>query len=441
MHARPRLSRPSRPGRTALAVVALAGLLAFSAQPALGQTVDDAGMPITNRAGQTFGVAAHRGGMDYWPQNSLEAYQNAAVADFEAIEADIVFTKDLQPVMTHYDHIQPGCTKAGLRIHKLTWAEVSQIRCPDLSGAQTVPLPSFSELATVLVEHPRVSLFLDIKSYTGQSAASRRDYAKWSVDLVKRAGLLDRTRFISFSWSQTLTTLRKYAPTSYLVAYDHAQLSFANAKRAAALGANAYGPQQRYATAPLARYVQSLGMSFNPWQVTDAEGLASVVHFGPEKIWLISDAPSLLQEQLKDGTVELNPRAVTASRILPSAVKISSGTYRAKKPQYPKVLGRAVPTADQPMLETVSVKVSLSGLRSKAKLYLGGRGTAYREVKLTVTKKTKVVRAQVIMGDGGKLRIWCDHKVKLKVEVTGYTRLRFPDAPSNTVTASTTSAD
>lgn len=425
MNPRTRIAQRPRHGRVVFVIAMLIGLLAAFPQPALGQTTDDAGMPITNRTGQSFAVVAHRGGMADWPENSLEAYQSAASAGFDAIEADIVFTKDLQPVMTHYDHIQPGCTGAGLRIHTLTWAQVSQLRCPDLTGAQTVPLPSFAELADVLTEHPEVTLFLDIKSYTGQSAAGRRNYARWSVELVKRAGLLERTRFTTFSWSQTLPTLRKYAPSAYLVAYDHAQLSFANAKRAAQLGADAYGPELRYATAPLAHYVRSLGMAFNPWRVTSAEGLASAIFFGPKELWLLTDAPGKLQQQLRDGVLELNPRADVSTRVLPSAVTVGAGTYRAKKRHYPTILGKAVARSDEQMLETVDVRISLSGLKAKATLYLGGRGTSYREVKLSVGKKTKTVTAKVIMGDGGKLRIWCDHTVKLKVQVTGYSRLRF----------------
>jgi glycerophosphoryl diester phosphodiesterase len=413
----------------ASAVVILSTLLAgLMPAPALGKTVDDAGRPITNKAGQTFVVVAHRGGLDRWPENSVEAYQHAAAADFEAIEADIVFTKDRLPVMTHYDLVQPQCTGAGQRIHNLTWAQVSQLRCADANGDRTVPLPSFAELAAILARYPRVQLFLDIKSFSGQSAAGRREYAKRSVELVKAAGLLGRTRFVTFSWDKTLPTLRKYAPKAYLVAYDHAQLSFTNAKLAAKLGADSYGPEVRYSTATLARYVRSLGMDFVPWQPQDAENFASTVYFGPKKLWLIADDPGLVQEQLKNNEIELDAPAVRVTRTLATPVTVSQGRFAAKKAQYPKVLGTVVPATDQPMLETVDLTISISGLRSTAKLYLGGRGTAYREVKVRVDKRTKTVKAKVIVGDAGKLRVWCDHAVTLKLRATGYTRLRFPDA-------------
>lgn len=427
--------------RAAIVMAALIAVLFNAPQPAIAATLSDTGDPITNRAGQTFVVAAHRGGMDSWPANSVEAYQHAAEGDFEAIEADIVFTKDLRPVMTHDDLVQPHCTSAGLRIHNLTWAEASQIRCADKSGQLTVPLPSFAELAAILTAHPRPQLFLDIKSFAGQSGASRRDYAKRSVDLVKQAGLLDRTRFITFSWNHTLPTLRKYAPKAYLVALDHAKLSFSNAKLAARLGADAYGVGSRYSTATLARYVRSLGMDYGPWQLTDPEAFAASIYFGPQKVWLNSDSPALLQEQLRSGAVDLNPTAVPVTQTLVTPVRIGSGTFRAKKLYYPTVRGKAVPTADEPMLETIDLKIRVSGLSGKAKLYLGGRGTAYREVKLTISKRTKTVRAKVIMGNSGKLRIWCDHKVKLTVDVTGYTRLRFPQTPRATFTASVAGVD
>lgn len=427
--------------RIAIAVAALLAVLFDAPHLAAGATLTETGAPITNRAGQTFVVVAHRGGMDSWPQNSVEAYQHAAEADFEAIEADIVFTKDLLPVMTHDDLVQPHCTSAGLRIHNLTWAEVSQIRCADRSGELTVPIPTFAELAAIIAAHPGVGLFLDIKSFAGQSAASRRAYAKWSVDLVKKAGLLDRTRFITFSWDKTLPTLRKYAPQAYLVALDHAKLSFSNAKLAARLGADAYGVGARYSTATLARYVRSLGMDYNPWQLTDREAFASSIYFGPKKLWLSSDSPGLLQEQLRAGTLDINPAAVPVTQTLLAPVKISAATYRAKKLYYPTVRGTAVPATDEPMLESINLKVRISGLAGKAKLYLGGRGTAYREVKLTISKKTKTVQATVIMGNAGKLRIWCDHKVKLTVEVTGYTRLRFPQRPGATFTANVAGVD
>lgn len=406
-----------------LAATALAASLSWVA-PA--QTLDANGDPITNDAGVTFGVLSHRGGKAVWPENSVEAYTKSVAAGFDTIETDILFTTDGRPVMSHYDLLPDRCTRAGDSIHKLTWAEVSLVRCANLTGAKVVPIPTFEQLAQVLAGHSEVGLTLDIKSYSGQSAKGQRSYASRAVRLLRDNGLLPQSSILSYHWANALPTIRKYAPKTYVLALDHGKMDLDRVRLAARLGADGFGIKMKYTPASLARYVRAKGMDSVPWEVIGTERRAFTIHFGGKTQLFSSDDPAKTKADLIAGRIDLNPAPKPTLTTLATRVTVSKATYRANRRQYPLVLGRAVPSAAVAMLDKVTLAITVSRGPGKGSLNVGASSSPLSSgVKVALPKGTKTLTVTAPIGDGGKLRIYTSKTVKLTVKVVGYTRIRF----------------
>jgi glycerophosphoryl diester phosphodiesterase len=413
----------------AMVVTTATAMLAL-ALPSSGSatTLGGDGKPIVNDAGSTLLVVAHRGGAFQWPENSLEAFTGSAEAGYDGIETDLAWTSDGQPVMSHNDVLPDRCTSTGKGIHQLTAAQVAAVRCADLNGDLVVPIPTFAQLAQVLADHPGIALHLDLKSYPGQSSAGKRTYAARAMALLEKYNLLGRTKILTFYWSSMLPVIRKASRSVFVTAYDGASfdLDLARVRLADKLGASAYAPRMIHTSAYLARYVRSKGMDVAPFEVYGGEQLAFTIHYGGKTQFLLTDEPGILQRGLISGATAIDPVAVPTTTTLPKRVTISTGTYKAGKARYVRVLGKAVPTAERPMLDTVTVTVTVSKGPGKGTLRVAPRSASYGSVSVHLPKGTKTLTVRVPVGNNGDLRISTTRSVKLTVKVVGYTRVRFP---------------
>lgn len=412
--------------RTAATALLAGSLIAATAVSAPAKTLDGAGRPVTNSAGVTFGVTAHRGGALEWPENSAEAFANSAAAGFDRIETDLRFTKDGHGVLVHDVRLPSRCTRSGQPIHKLTLAQVRQVRCANLAGQKVVPIPTFAELAAILARHPEVGLLLDVKSYGGQSAQSQRSNAAKAIKLVKQHGLLSRTAILAYHWRTMLPTIRKHAPKVYVLALDRTTIDLDRVRLAAKLGANGYGIRMKHTSAYLARYVRSKGMDSVPWEVVGAEQQAFTIHYGARRQLFLTDTPTAMRADLIGGRIDLNPAPIPTTTTLAKPVTVSNTVYRANKRQYKLVLGKAVPSTQVAQLDTVTVAVTVHKGPGKGSLRVGANSSPLSSsVRATLPKGTKTITLKAPLGDGGKLRIHTTRKVKLTVKVVAYTRIRF----------------
>lgn len=412
--------------RTAAAGIAAVALAVQLPAPAPARTLDGAGQPVTNAAGVTFGVLAHRGGAHQWPENSLEAFTNSAAAGFDAIETDVLFTSDGHAVLNHYDRLPARCTHAGQQVHRMTLAQVSKVRCADLAGRKVVPIPTFEALGEVLAGHPEVGLVLDIKSYSGQSAAGKRSYATRAISLARSHGLLARTSIVSFHWAAALPAIRKVAPALPVLALDDRKLDLGRVRLAARLGANAFGIRMRDTSAYLARYIRANGLDPAPWKVVGDEQLAFAIHYGGRVQLLSSDRPAVMRADLLSGRVELDPVPKPVTTGLRRPVTISDTTYRAGKPGNKPVLGKAVPESGLSQLDTVTLAITVRNGPGKGRLYVGATSSPQSSsVALDLPRGTRTLTVAAPLGNGGRVRIEASRTVRLKVKVTAYTRVRF----------------
>ena len=412
--------------RATAALLAACALSLPAATPSPAKTVTGDGSPVTNSAGVTFGVLSHRGGLLQWPENSMEAFTHSVEEGFDAIETDVLFTKDGHAVLNHYDKLTARCTHTGQSIHLMTLAQLAEVRCEDREGRKTVPIPTLVELAELLADHADVGLALDIKAYTGQPVSSRAAYATKALGIAEDHGLLGRTSIISFHWEATLPAIRKIAPELPVVALDYAKVDLDRVRLAAKLGANAFGLRMKDTSAYWARYVKAKGMDPTPWEVSGDEQLAFTIHYGGRRHLLSTDTPSKTQADLIAGRININPVPVATLTKLRSPVTISDTTYRANQRQYKQVLGKAVPTAAVAQLDTVTVAITVRGGRGKGSLYVGANSSPLSSsVRAALPRGTRTITLKAPLGDGGKLRIYTTATVRLTVKVLGYTRIRF----------------
>ena len=420
------MTAPSRRPR-ALATLALAAALTLgSPATSPAQTTGSDGKPITNAAGVTFGVLSHRGGALEAPENSVAAYTRSVAAGFDSIETDIVFTRDGHGVMSHYDALPDRCTSPGTGIHTMTLAQVALVRCADLAGDLVVPIPTFEQLAEALAANLDVGLTLDIKSYEGQSARSKRSWAAKAMKLVRSHGLLPRTSVLTFNWADVLPTVRSYAPRAYVLALDHGTVDLGRVRLAAKLGADGFGIKMKYTSTFLAGYVKRKGMDCVPWEVVGDEQRAFSIHYGGMLQLFSTDTPTLTRSQLVAGDIDLNPVPRPATTTLATPVTISSGTYRADQRHYSAVSTRAVPTADLAMLRDVTLAVTVTGGTGRGTLSVGAYASPLStSTTVALPKGTATLTVKAPLGTALKLRIYTTRTVKLTVKVVAYTRVRF----------------
>ena len=63
---------------------------------------------------------AHRGGAGDWPENSLEAFEQAVAIGFDYVETDAHVTSDGVVIAFHDDHLDRVTDRVGL-ISELPW--------------------------------------------------------------------------------------------------------------------------------------------------------------------------------------------------------------------------------------------------------------------------------------------------------------------------------
>lgn len=124
---------------------------------------------------------AHRGGAGDWPENSMEAFENAVALGYRYVETDAHVTRDGVIVAFHDDHLDRVTDRTGA-IEDLTWDEVSQARID-----ARAPIPLLEELLTTW---PSLRINIDAKHDTVVDPL---------VGLLKRLHVLDRVCIGSFS--------------------------------------------------------------------------------------------------------------------------------------------------------------------------------------------------------------------------------------------------
>ena len=153
-------------------------------------------------------VYAHRGYSGMYPENTMIAFEQAAMAKYDAIELDVQLTRDGQVVIIHDETIDRTTDGSGL-VMSFTQAELkrfdaSRVRPGVICGAS---IPTFEEYCEWAASHPWVHTNIEIKS----SVIFYPGLEEKTVAIIRKYHLEDRVFFSSFN-HLSLVLLQQIAP-------------------------------------------------------------------------------------------------------------------------------------------------------------------------------------------------------------------------------------
>ncbi|KAK0182777.1 hypothetical protein PV327_000878 [Microctonus hyperodae] len=137
-------------------------------------------------------VVAHRGGGYDYPENSLSAFSNSKKKGCNAVEFDLVRTKDNIPIIFHDETIERLTGKSGF-IKDMTWDELKQLDIgynhplkEKFMGTETIAL--FNDAIEFCLKN-ELHLFIDIKDSNIEIVQVILDAYKKYPDLYKYAAI------------------------------------------------------------------------------------------------------------------------------------------------------------------------------------------------------------------------------------------------------------
>lgn len=201
-------------------------------------------------AAQSFTLFSHRGARGLAPENTIQAIQKAIDLGVDAIDIDVVMSKDNQLIVYHDLTLNPDITKdqAGnwvrndivikdLNLAQIKTYKVCKIRedsnysriFKKQTSIADAEIPTLREVIRHIKTHASypVSLQVELKTdpTTPKSSASANEIAETIHEIIISENFADRIKVQAFDW-QCLITLRKLNPhltTGYLTSAENSQ--------------------------------------------------------------------------------------------------------------------------------------------------------------------------------------------------------------------------
>ena len=241
--------------------------------------------------------AAHRGGAELWPENSLLAFRNALALGVDYLELDVHLSRDGEVVVIHDPTLDRTTTGRG-PVREHTLAELQGLRLRDRDGTVTEePVPTLEQVVALAAAGKR-QMLLEIKLDAG-----RRRYPDIEEKVL---AILDRQRFTPFAVvmafeAETWRRVRELRPDARAGAlYSARQLPAAavdgelQALRAA--GVAFVGLNQATVNAEVATKVRLAGLTLGVWTVNERDAIERFLAQGVSVV--ITDRPDLAKELL-----------------------------------------------------------------------------------------------------------------------------------------------
>ena len=281
-------------------------------------------------------LIGHRGARGLMPENTIEGFEFTLDLGVNALEFDVMLSKDNVPVITHDNHLSAAATrdntgrwlqKDGPSINELTLAELKEFdvgglnkrskygqRYPEQKFLSEIRIPTLSELLdfTCWPNNEKLYLLLEIKS--GPALAAKNTVRR-IVDEVHRKKLESRTVLHSFDWD-LLKECQRVAPEipcSFLSELpgkddetsdeysddntpDFASFDISIPKAVANHKGQMWCPEFNDVTVELVQEAHELGLVVCTWTVNEIEDLENMVDAGVDGI--ITDYPDRAQRIL-----------------------------------------------------------------------------------------------------------------------------------------------
>jgi len=252
-------------------------------------------------------VHGHRGARAVLSENTMAAFEYAIDQGADAIEMDVIITKDDVPVISHDPLLNPAICRSptGHRgfIRKLTFAELREWDCgslvnPRFPRQQPVPGARMPSLDEVLALASRGSFLFNIEAKMGRPELDPTPghVAQLLLKSIDRHNLRPRVIVQSFDF-RILIAMKQLAPEICLAAlYEDDRLGdFVSVARTA--GTEIIAPEKALVTQAKVAAAHLAGLQVIPWTANTTQEWDALVATGVDGI--ITDDPAALIGHLK----------------------------------------------------------------------------------------------------------------------------------------------
>lgn len=220
-------------------------------------------------------VHGHRGARAVMPENTIAAFEYAIAAGVDAIEMDVVVSRDDVVVVSHDAYLKSGL-KSGKYIRTLTAAEAG--------------LPSLSEVFGLA---GRGEFLFNIEAKVSEHTPS--NFAELILDRIGEHGVQSRVIFQSFDFA-ILHRMNRLAPGITLAAlWEGEARSFVEI--AAEAGTTIVAPEYSLVTKEQVGRAHDAGLRVIPWTANTAGDWKRLIAAGVDGI--ITDDPAALIAYLR----------------------------------------------------------------------------------------------------------------------------------------------
>jgi len=252
-------------------------------------------------------VHGHRGARAVLPENTMPAFEYAIDQGADAIEMDVVVTKDDVPVISHDPILKPAICRSpsGHRgiIRKLTFSELREWDCgsrvnPRFPNQKPVPGARIPALDEVLSLAGRGSFLFNIEAKTGRSELDPNPvhFAQLLLKSIDGHNLRPRVIVQSFDF-RILIAMKQLAPEIRLAAlYEDGRLGdFVSIARNA--GTQIIAPEKVLVTPAKVTAAHQAGLQVIPWTANTPQEWDVLITAGVDGI--ITDDPAALIAHLR----------------------------------------------------------------------------------------------------------------------------------------------
>ncbi|MEP3299916.1 MAG: glycerophosphodiester phosphodiesterase family protein [Pseudoruegeria sp.] len=274
-------------------------------------------------------VIGHRGARGVMPENTMEGFKFTIDVGIDALEFDVILTRDRIPVITHNHYLLGAATREPNgrwitgeepKVSRLTLKELQTFDVGGLDG-NTVYGQRFADQVFLNdIRIPRLSELLDLAASPGMEGVhlllelksdpeaiddknERADVVQHVVDEVRARRLESRTILHSFDWL-LLDECRKIAPdmpTSYLsqlpessedpseetsitIGPNYKELTTSLPRAVKEAGGQMWCPYFEDVTADLVAEAHDLGLLVTTWTANEASDIDKMMDAGVDGI-------------------------------------------------------------------------------------------------------------------------------------------------------------
>jgi glycerophosphoryl diester phosphodiesterase len=240
-------------------------------------------------------VFGHRGSAGTHPENTLESFRAAVASGVQYLEFDIHMTRDGEVVVSHDDHLERNCGRAGV-IRETTYAELAGAdagRMFTLDGS-TFPFRDkgirMPRLAEVLAAFPELRMVVEVKQIAPSVVAPM-------LAVIDRAGMR-RNVLVASEHQEPLDEVRMLAPEiptnfSYLESGLFIQAmgtrDASYRPPADAVQISHFYQNWELVTRQSVEFAHSFGIEMHVWTVNEEAEMSELLDMGVDG--LISDYP------------------------------------------------------------------------------------------------------------------------------------------------------